>query len=268
MQTMDLNTPDMWGRYPLYYAIRYKCYSIVQWMLDSNKCDINKVNSDMDVFDVALLIKDPEMFMLLWQQIIPNHTYKYLDRVFTTIDIFKTYLQCSKIISLKDYEHIWCRYAKPIHYKIMIDNNICFSRQMALKYTLIYDRISSFTYLLKTHQHREELNYLYRRPDNSYFNLLHLAVARGHMSAIMLLIKLKADVHLQSLNSKHETVNLIMTLAESKYRQNTPRILNLLMKYLDINACNTQGQTALMMVMRRKSNENMIVLWDGLVDTC
>jgi len=79
------------------------------------------------------------------------------------------------VINIKGHEMNLCQIAKPRDYQKLLQMNVCFDIQQALKLTLMYRKYNSFMYLLSNIKFKEQLNYLYHHRNNSTTTLMAIA---------------------------------------------------------------------------------------------
>lgn len=166
-------------------------------------------------------------------------------------------------IKVKGAESIYCRYATTAHYSVMDKYQVCYDRQDALRYTLIYGKYACFTYLLSGVRYKEQLNFKYVATDKSCYTLLSLCAVNGYLAGVKHLIKDGADIHSLTVSSRGETMNLIMTICNNPhYGPAQIKCLSYLLEkgVLDPNQVNTFGQTALMFAYRINSPEMISIL--------
>jgi len=282
----DINTADKWCRRPIYYAIINQNITIIGALVNSGKLDLSltsKIHNSNNYelpFSTALRSKNSKIIDILAIHVTNNNCFEYLTTALkTNIEIFKLFLSCFNIVSLKGSEMMLCSYAKIPHYYICYQNNICFDLQEALKYTLIYRKYSSFEFLLKKVKYSEQLNYEYNSNINSYgcrkFTLLSIASIQGYLKGATLLLTRGANIYGNIISSKHENLNYLMYICSNKsYYSETPStqqqiidtIKLLITKGIPVNYQNNIGQTALMISARSNNLDFIKILLEHNAD--
>lgn len=277
----SVNDPDIWGRRPLYYAVRRKDIEAVQTLI-SNGADPLLTNhisgGDEDLLITAFRTSSVDIINCV-MGLLANDSRSYVHQNIATYIPFifrddalvlEQFIRMFEIRSFKGYESILCKAAKKCHYDTMLRYNICFDLQSALKYALVYSRLSVFQYLLTLVRYREQLDHLYRGPHGSRYTLLSLCASIGYYAGIQQLIKMGADITMVSVNERGETRNNLMaTVDNPRYNQLNDRgqlmikkCLHFLAKLYDINSQNSRGQTALMFAHRAGNADLAQILLD------
>lgn len=281
----DLNHPDfncnevdLWGKHPLYYAVKYKRPSVIRLLVD-NGADIyaiNRVNSNdedlvVTAFRTASIPTITYLITLYDSVYIKQKLTDYLPYIFRGDSrILEVFIKSFKMQSIKGYEYIFCKRAKLCHYRILGKYNICFDLQIALKCTLVYGRYTAFQYLLTLIRYNEQLDYIYRGPYGSQSTLLSLCCTNGYFNGIKSLIDSDAQTNIISVNEQGETRNNLMTLVDNCRYMTLPnrdriiyvKCLHYLLQFHDINEQNSRGQTALMFAQKAGNTELVQLLLD------
>lgn len=274
----NCNGVDLWGKHPLYYAVRYKRPDVIRILkkLGANIYDTNRINgNDEDLLITAFRTASAPTItcvMLLYDSTyIKTNLANYLPYLFRGDSLcLEKFVKTFKIQSMKGHEFIFCKRAKMCHYHVLKTYNICFDLQLSLKCTLVYARYSAFQYLLTLIRYKEQLDYIYRGPHGCQLTLLSLCCTYGYYNGIKSLIKAGAQYHIMSVNERGETRNNLMALVDnnrymslsSRDRIMYQRCLYYLLNFYDINAQNSRGQTALMFAYTAGNIELVQLLLD------
>ena len=274
IERADINKPDMWGRFPIYYAVRYGSVLAIEHYMSlgaSIYCQNTISNQNDDLMVTAIKMRDIAVFKVIlsyWKTSIDIVDYMSVLSG-STVDIFDLFLLHTSCVSIKGLEYILCKNAKPPHYKYLYSHDICFDVQQALKYTLIYRKFSCFSYLLSTVRHTEQLNYIYNTSlgERKTFTLMSLCSIYGYLNGIRRLLYFGADPNLIVINYKGEAMNNLMVLVsnelynrESHSRQvHIQNTLKYLLKLHYVNWSNSRGQTAIMFAYRAHPPTSKII---------
>ena len=172
-----------------------------------------------------------------------------------TVEKLAEWIKRNKIQTLKGYEISFVKQASIVYYVYMDSIELCYDKQMALKYSIIYCKPLVFKYLLSRVRYKEQLDYIYSTGHGSSIGLLELCSLNGYIDGVKHLIKDGANVNLFTVNKKGETLNLIMSLCDNLPPNETPsenklKLFTYLIDKIDVNSVNTYGQTALMFACR------------------
>ena len=167
------------------------------------------------------------------------------------------------IISFKGHESIFCKTAKPCHYRLLLSENVCFDMQNSLRYTIIYGRHAAFEYLLSLVKYQEQLDYVYLGPNGVQQTLLSLCATTGYYKGLTGLVKAGANVNIVSVNERGEGRNVLMAAVDNQHyhklkdrdRLMVQRCIYYLASIYDINSHNACGQTALLFANRAGNSD-------------
>lgn len=152
-----------------------------------------------------------------------------------------------------------CQIAKPRDYQKLLQMNVCFDIQQALKLTLMYRKYNSFMYLLSNIKFKEQLNYLYHHRNNSTTTLMAIATIQGYYKGVKRLIKDGANIHNHITISGGDQMNYLMYVCSNhNFAQEMPRkqkqilktVLLLVDHGININYQSNTGTTALMVAAK------------------
>lgn len=168
-------------------------------------------------------------------------------------DWLELFIRTFHIISFKGHESVFCRTAKPCHYKTMLSRNVCFDLQASLRYTIIYGRHSAFEYLLPLVKYQEQLNFIYLGPNGVQQTLFGLCAVTGYYRGLVKLVKRGVDVNILSVNERGESRNGLMAAVDNpqyhKLNDRDQLMIQRCVYYLaniyDISSQNSLGQSAL-----------------------
>lgn len=267
-QATEPNTCDTWERYPLYYAIKYNAHAIFYHLL-KNGADLYAVNyvggKAEDLMITALKTKNKDTITAVIQKWKDFDFSLYLDYIFVRdITVLNAIIETITLRSIKGLERQFCQKATIVHYKLLISHKVCFSLQQALRYTLTYGKKNVFKYLLSRISSPEQLNCLYTTYGRSNINLLSIAAINGNYDILSLLLSSGANPKVLTYNSRHETMTTLHAICNHRYpntliqRGHIIKCINILLKYVDVDILNTNGQTPLMFA-RRYSNEEIVI---------
>lgn len=261
-----INQPDIWGRCPIYYAVRYNSPKAVCYIhsMGADVFIMNKIAGDSEdllvtAFKTASTIVQT---IIKYYQAQPAHMIhiklhmnNYLPYIFRgKTDNLKSFIEGFKIYDFKGYEPILCKTAKKEHYQVLTDQNICFDLQSTLRYTIVYRRYTAFLHLLSLVRYGEQLNYVYRGPQGSQQTLLSLCCSNGYLKGIRLLIEQGANIALPSVNERQESRNNLMSAVDRRITKQQQaaaiKCIKYLIRYYPINEQNSRGQTVLMFAER------------------
>lgn len=270
----NINTPDCWGRYPLYYAIRYGAIENIRHAIkiggDLLLCN-RLLQTDIDCLTVAIkynTIIISELFHNVKNRIDPT---KYLPLILAVrnrqtsdpnkenIIIFDQYIKIFDIISFGGLEGVFCRYARNSHYEYCKKYSICYDLQETLKFTLLYRKYGCFIYNLQYVQYGEQLDHIYKLSATKTTSLLSICAIQGYYKGITSLISHGANPYILTVGDNGETYNALMATANNqRYFEETPYRQQLIIKCIcqlckagiSINFQNSLGITALMMACR------------------
>jgi hypothetical protein len=178
-------------------------------------------------------------------------------------NMLSNFVRSFKIHTLKGQELIFCKSGKKCHYDTMIQYNVCFDLQSALKYTLVYGRYGMFQYLLTHVRYGEQLDHIYRGPHGSQQTLTSLCVTNGYYNGLIQLVRSGANMNLTSVNERGETRNNLMATVDNVHykamkdrdRLMVQKCLHYLVKLYTIDDQNSRGQTALFFANRSGSRD-------------
>lgn len=269
--TDSVNTPDLWGRRPMYYAIRSKNVVAIKLLYEHGAflTVTNKISgNDEDLMITAFKTASNETVQCLISLLstttvgqchIRHNLSLYLPYLFRgDASLLKNFTNSFKIHSLKGQESVFCKTSKKCHYDTMIRYNVCFDLQSALRYTLVYGRYSAFEYLLTLVRYGEQLDYIYRGPHGSQHTLLSICVANGYYKGLIHLVQGGANMNIVSVNEHGETRNNLMAAVDNRQYQYlkdrdqimVQRCVHYLARFYNIDDQNSRGQTALMFANR------------------
>ena len=267
----NINQPDIWGKSPLYHAVRYGSAAAVTHIIDmgADIFHLNKIAGNKEDLLVTALRTSPEIVHTVskhyglhmnYHQHIKQHMNSYLPHLFRgNSDNLKVFLKGFKLYSLKGYESVFCKTAKKEHYQVLFDNSICFDLQSALRYTLQYHRYSSFILLLSAVRYSEQLDYVYRGPRGSQQTLLSICCSNGYYKGMQRLVDHGANIMVSSVNERNETRNNVMSAVDhhvtGKQYLSVVKCIKYLARLCPINDQNSRGQTALMFSERAGNTE-------------
>lgn len=272
------NDPDIWGRRPLYYAVRNRNIKAIR-MLVEHGADITLTNrisdneEDLMVTGFKTASIDCIRFLIELYQGEHEHIHRnlvsYIPFLFRgSAELLEIFIHAFKIQSLKNNESVFCRNGKISHYKTLISCNVCFDLQTALRYTIVYGRYAVFQFLLTLVRYDEQLDHIYRGPHGSQQTLMSLCAINGYYKGLRCLISYGANSNVQSVNERGETRNCLMAAVDnSHYNQLCDRQRIMVQKcvyYLatlyPINQQNSRGQTAIMFAQRAGNTELVEIL--------
>ncbi len=282
LQQIDhIPVPDIWGRFPIYYAVRYKSCRAVELLLMKG-ADIHCLNTisghKVDLLYTALKTRDITLIRCVLKHWGKTYTDidEYLPLIFdSNIDILSAFIVHFDVKSLKEHESILCKYARIQHYIWLRAHNICFDIQQTLKYTIIYRKTACFSYILTHHvKHVEQVNYIYQTGTRSNFTVLSLCAIHGYLKGLRELQVKGVDYNIITVNNRGETMNNIMALVDNemygKESASHKAAIRCCLIYLltknPINWQNSRGQTALMMAYRAGNGELAEILINNGAD--
>lgn len=190
---------------------------------------------------------------------------------FSTVEKLATWIKKYKLESLKGYEICFVKYATVPYYIYMDSIDLCYDKQMALKYSIIYFKPLVFKYLLSRVRYKEQLDYIYSVGPVQTITLLELCALNGYVEGVKHLVTDGANVDLFTVNRRGETMNLIMSLCDNLPRDETPtenklKIFTYLLNKINVNNVNTYGQTALMFAYRSNALDYIRLLKEKEAD--
>jgi len=270
------NDPDIWGRRPLYYAVRNRNITAIR-MLVEHGADITLTNRISDSEEDLMVTGFKTASMVCIRFLTELYDRAYIGQNIATYipflfrggpELLEIFIHAFKLQSLKSYESVFCRNGKIAHYKMLISCNVCFDLQTALKYTIVYGRYAVFQFLLTLVRYDEQLDHIYRGPYGSQQTLMSLCAINGYYKGLRCLVKYGANINVQSVNERGETRNCLMAAVDNnRYQQLCDRQRVMIQKcvyYLStlypINQQNSRGQTALMFAQRADNTELVEIL--------
>jgi len=279
------NDPDIWGRRPLYYAVRNRNIKAIRMLVEhgaiitiSNRISDN--DEDLLVTGFKTASVDCVRFLIELYQDERDHINRnlglYIPFLFRgDAKLLEIFIHTFKIQSLKTYESVFCRNGKIIHYKTLISCNVCFDLQIALRYTIVYGRYTVFQFLLTLVRYDEQLDHIYRGPYGSQQTLMSLCACNGYYKGLRCLANYGANINVQSVNERGETRNCLMAAVDNNhYNQLSDRQRIMVQKCVyhlstlyPINQQNSRGQTALMFAQRAGNTELVEILLELGADT-
>ena len=272
LSVSTINSPDMWGRFPVYYAVRYNNIAALRYMLElgADPYVESTISGRRDNLVMTALrtgvVETVKVVISIWRSY--TDISDLLPLCFSkdnSTELLASVIEGFNIRSLKGAESVLCRRAKIGDFEWLLHHNICFDLQQALRYCLIYGRPHCFMYLLRYIKHQCELDYVYTNAGSrGTHTLVSLCCLYGHYKGLLKLLKLGASADVITINNHGETMNnLCVAVANEHYRHLRDIYqtgVTLCIKYLisqgvSLNWQNSRGQTALMMAMRAHNGE-------------
>lgn len=218
---ININQPDIWGRYPIYYSVRYQAVDVFYWFIEQG-ADIYSLNlihgERYDLIITALQTRNPiivDIVLSHWNRPINIDLYwKYMLVTPILLDLMLSYYNNRNI---KGSEHIFCMYAKIPHYQILYKRNVCFSLIHAIRYCLTYNKQQEFNYLLTKIKCSEQLDFIFTTSSYSTLNLLTIAATHGKVQALKKLLSYGANPEITILYSEHQYMTPLEITCSGKY---------------------------------------------------
>lgn len=265
-----IETRDLWGRPPIYYAVRYGFSAGLDYLVRIGA----DVHRDPDLLLTAIRtqsVSNVQNILRYWKSAVD--TDEYLPLIFsivsneTSVKILELFCRHFLIISLKGQEGLLCHKVRVCHLQWLLANQVCLDILQAARFCLVYRRLQCFYYLVNRIKHQEQLNHVFA-PTVTTYTLFSLCSVYGSLPGIKMLLSKGADHRTITINNRGETVNAVMALVgnESYNRESTAqklaicRTLTYLLRILDVNWQNSRGQTALMLAERERNGDLIEIL--------